>query len=899
MTTPHFELSNLEGLSTAELLLLPEAQRQTIAWMLQQGTVTFLELVSGLPCPEAEMRTILTDLIGRGVVEEIEIGSDRYYRLRLIASGNEATAFLPTMEPGKPLAVILNSSGGDRVTPGSVVELGVTIRNKGNQSAVIDVFIDDLPPVLRQWCSSTQERLALGAKQSGEVIFRFQVPVEASPETYFYLLVVDSPNHYQEYTPIRYPQTLQVLPALQDVVRVSDPTFSVQPATSTVKSLPVQPGEIAQLQVAIHNRSDRVDRFRVTCVDLSPDWFTFTYPQATQGQGIAVDPTSLDLNPGAQGIVLLMIHPPVNAIANIYVPTIRLHSENNPQLSLLDLIYLKVLPIYQMQVELRSLVTRIRREPGLFALQLANSGNTERTIKFNVLPLDGGNLCDYAFEPLHLKLHPQQTLTSRLQVKPKNPWKRPFWGGGRLLNFSVELADPEQLPLPPVPMQSFVLWEARPWWQLLPFLLGGVAGLLLLVWTIWWLLFRPPIAPQVVRFFPEDTAYSAENEDFIHLGFQINHPEQVQAIELVGLGEDGTVLSEPVLYDWSQGVPASLRPFCFEQSQSITCRNIRTDASKAGKYVFTLKLIPKSQQLSPELVTAVPAMIAPILPPQILAFTPTQPIYSQAPPRTVNVTESAAASSTAARPILNPDEIALNWAIAHPKKIRALQLLGQDAKGNPTTPAKTYDFAKGIPAELKPFCAVEKQQLLCRNVRTGVKKVGEYQFVLQVIPQGEPPKEAIASTTEIIKIAPPPPRILALRINGKEALAKYLLPIVPGQLVPKLVLTWEVENNEGTQVELLPTPGTVSAKGSIPLMLAPEAGEMMVTLQVTNAAGEQVMRSLTIQTFNATAGLPSSSSPRANSPGGSTPVTPPPRVDQPTPIDPRTLSPTELPPQFN
>jgi hypothetical protein len=208
--------------TTAEMLLLPEPQRQTLAWMLEQGVVTFTELQIGTQTSEADLRLILEDLVRRGFVEEIDINETRHYQAA--AASPQLT---PTAEPGKPLAVILNSAGNDSVTPGTTFELGVTIRNKGNQSAVIDVFIDDLSPTLRQWCACAQERLALGAKQSAEVVFRFQVPVDALPGNYNYLLIVDAPQHYPEDTPIRYAQKLQVLPPLQDTVRVSDPTFVV------------------------------------------------------------------------------------------------------------------------------------------------------------------------------------------------------------------------------------------------------------------------------------------------------------------------------------------------------------------------------------------------------------------------------------------------------------------------------------------------------------------------------------------------------------------------------------------------------------------------------------------------------------------------------------------------
>jgi hypothetical protein len=62
---------------------------------------------------------------------------------------------------GKPLAVIPNPSGDYAVIAGSTFELCVTVSNKGNQSALIDIYIDEVSQMLRQWCDSPFERLAL------------------------------------------------------------------------------------------------------------------------------------------------------------------------------------------------------------------------------------------------------------------------------------------------------------------------------------------------------------------------------------------------------------------------------------------------------------------------------------------------------------------------------------------------------------------------------------------------------------------------------------------------------------------------------------------------------------------------------------------------------------------
>ncbi len=149
---------------------------------------------------------------------------------------------LQALAPGKPLAVILNSSGREVVAPGSVFSVGVTVHNKGKQSAIIDVSIEDRSGSLQQWCLSLRERLALGANQSGEVVFPIRVPTNALPGLYPYLIMVDAQEHYPEDTPIQFPQRIQILPTAQDAVHSSDPTFVLQPVTSPAKPALIQPG---------------------------------------------------------------------------------------------------------------------------------------------------------------------------------------------------------------------------------------------------------------------------------------------------------------------------------------------------------------------------------------------------------------------------------------------------------------------------------------------------------------------------------------------------------------------------------------------------------------------------------------------------------------------------------
>lgn len=831
----------------AQLQRLPAQEQQLLTWMQQiLSDVSLAEVATYLNQSPEDANQLLANLRQQGFIVGVGAGRYRAYSPTQIDSGFSDT-LLQSLSPGKPLAVILNSSGRDTVTPGSTFELGVTVTNRGNQSAVVHIFIDDLSPVLRQWCQSSQEYLALASDQSGEVVFQFHIPVDVLPGTLHYLLVVDAPGHYPEHPPARYSQELEVLPPSQDVVKASDPTFIIQPLTSSAKPAVLQPGGVLQLQVLVYNRSERVDRFRLTCSDLPETWFTITYPQDTQGYGLVLEADSLGLNPGDQGQILLLITPASMALAGNYVPTLRLYSENNPDLNLLDLVYLQVLPLYLLQPALRPIINRIRGHSGLFEVQLANAGNTERDILLRVNDLEGDESCSYTLEPDYVQILPQETARAKLIVKPMKWWRRPWWGGGRVLNFQVELEDRQLLPLPTDLLQGYVTWVARPWWQLLPLVLAGLGALALLVWLIWWLFFRPPVFPKILEFYVEDARYAAVNGDVAQVGWQIQQPQRLRSIRITGQTPDGRLISGPLVYDFTKSLPPALQPFCTLEQALLTCRNVRTDATQPGEYVFELTVIPKGVRGIPDSRQTSRVVIDPVPLPQVLEFKPTQAAYLEDRLNPPNSTTRPTAQTTQTP----PSDIRLNWAVTRPEQLQGLQLVGRTPDGAIARPPQRFNFSQGIPKELEGLCTLGNA-LVCQNVPTGVRRAGDYVFELTAIPKGETANPPEPAKTDPIQILPRPPQILTLRINNQEARPKYLIPIEQGQPPLVLVVSWQVEGGASTKVELLPSPGSVPLQGAVAFPLSQQPDTQTITLQVSNSAGQPVTRSVTIETFDPT-----------------------------------------------
>jgi len=888
-TNPSAEKAS--GLKQIDLLYLSDSQRKIAQWLMTQADCTLTQVATHTELDEGDALINLYELIERSFVQELEVDGESRYRIRLAAKEGIqqlSETIQQALAPGSPLAVIPNPSGEHAVVAGTSFELRVTVSNKGYQSALIDIYIDEVSQTLLQWCDSPQERLALSPQSTSEVVFTFLVPAQASPGIYNYLLVVDAPQHYPEDTPIRYSQKLQVLPYVEDAVRVSDPTFTVTPATNSLTPAIIQPGQILQVTVAVHNRSDRVDRFWLSFPDLAQNWFTVRYPENLEQVGLVLAGDGLDLNPGAKGEILVLLNPPLEATAGNYFPSLRVHSANHPDLMLLDLVYLQILPIYLLSAELRTLIGKVRRSAGVFEVRLTNRGNTLREVIIRAITLEEEDFCTYTLDPNQVQILPGSTATAALEVKPNKWWRRPFYGGGLLINFGVELEDVQQLPLPNDLPRGVLVWESRAWWQFLLLILTGLGTLGAIAFLIWWLFFRPPIPPKILEFTSDNPSYKEVDGDFIRLNWQIRNPQHIQSFAITGLSANGAASVQPRTYDFSKGIPNDLKQFCVIRTVLI-CKNVRTEARQPGDYTFELKVFSKKgKDVAADTAKTNLIKIQPLDLPKISEFVSTKPVYQEA--SILNTKDSKSQPSV-------EDMISLNWKITNPNQLKELKIIGRAPDGSVNSQLKPLDFSQGVPKELSKFCKLQ-EDLICQNVPTGIRKPGDYIFELTVVPKKGQAETPIAVKTDTIKIQPNlvPIKIIYLKVNGQDAATKYLVALNPEKPVITLVLSWQVQGGKATKVELLPAPGTIPPVGAISYPISQQPSRETITLKVTNPGGEEVSRSITFETILP---LPKPSTSPSTSPSASPtatlPVVPVPAPGLPTlPVPPPPL-PAALP----
>jgi hypothetical protein len=693
-----------------------------------------------------------------------------------------------------PLQVITDPSGIQYVMPGDTVELHVIITNQGEQSAVIDLLLDEGLQSLTRSNISHRESLALDPTQSHEVTFKYEIPIDALAGTYDYTLVVDSPIHYPQYTPINFPRQIKVLLKEQTVIRQNDPTFSVLPATNPNKPLVFKQGEPLPVEVIVENRSNRVDRFRLVCPDLDEEWFSIIYPKTgSEAQGL-LDVTALELLPGDRGQIKLVFHP-TNTFAGNYSPTIRLHSENSPDLVLLELVYILVPTIYHLDVQLNTILGKVSRSSGKYEVKLTNLGNTVREVALKAKSIDEDELCKYKYDAVELRLLPSKKTEVNLTVTPLYWWRRSLFGSGQLLNFQVKVKDKQDLPLTETLPQGSLLWKARPWWQfvlLILLILGFLGGVGFIIWR---LLNPEPLKLENFRATAPTIVEGDKTE--VLLNWDIRNYKQLQKLSVI---QQEPPLSKPLrTYDLSELIDNSKEeksPKCQPERRNelLICTNMVTGVTIKNQYRFELKadyrknipLIPQKIQVATIAPISVKIDSRPIA--EVLSFKTNKSEYS------------------------NGEKILFEWQINLPTELKRIDIISKGEDGIPLDKGRiSFDFKKGsTPETIEKLCPRDSSNkiLTCKNIPAPIPTPGNLTYELKAVSEGN----AIHSLPNPIKIKvlPKPLSIVYFKINNSDQTARDFKEGEP------IILEWKVEGDTGTNVNIS-NIGTVALQGKRPL----------------------------------------------------------------------------------
>jgi len=689
---------------------------------------------------------------------------------------------MPRQVVNDPLFIEDRSVHNNEVRRGSSIKRHVIVKNLGDKVAEIDFWIvptDHKSEPLLRWCRfSKKNPLRLNPKKSVEVTLNFEVPPQATPDLCNYEILVEAPAQYPGKL-VRRPQQLRVLPSEQDTEWGTDPGFTLQPVTTAASPYLLQAGEQLEVKVQVENRSKRVDRFYLTCPELTCNWYTVRYPESSiELSGLVKETDGLELNPNSTGEIVLLLHPPQLTLAGNYFPTIRLVSSVKEDLVLLDVVYLQILPNESLKVQLHPLLRQVPDEAGEFRVELINRGNIRREI--SILAGDREKLFDYTLKPPQVLILPGENKRISLRAKPRKWWRRPFRGKGLEFQFDIKLENalaevspaisrfPEPAQLPTLPQelpQGTLVWQPRPWWLLwlLALLALGTLGLIALI--IWWKVFNLPIppSPEVIRFSnavdnstKTGKVYQEGYGDAIRLDWEISGLSKIYQVTVIRL--EGNVEKERKSYIFNGTIPEHLQKrenqtnnFCWEKSDGIVHNSspkrhesisftplkidnfsLKKDIEKAKKTsvlncqgIITSAKEAGNYNFKIEVFTE-PNQNEPIAyqMADTITINPTTPqpkiieLFSTKPFYEELSTELAQLpklKSESSRLMKVP--IRLNWEITNPSQLKEIRLMSLAPDGSINSELKRYEIKNNtLPPELREFCQPKGKLDLKKNL---------------------------------------------------------------------------------------------------------------------------------------------------------------------------------------
>ena len=675
-----------------------------------------------------------------------------------------------------PLNININPPGLQSGMPGETIKIHIVVTNNGDIDAVINLFLnlDEELQTLIGTSNSERQSISLSPNESSnEITFELPLPVNASPGTYDYTLVVDSPEHYPQHTPINCPSQIKILFKEQTRVGLNDPTFFIKPSTNPHKPLIFKSGEPLQLEVQVINNSDRVDRFRLNCPDLDEDWFTINYPKTgLESEGLT-EVNALELNNKSQATILLQLHPPKDALEGNYNPAIRLYSENYPDLVLLDLVYTRIPPNYRLDVDLETVLGQVSYRSGEYILSIINQGNLIRELIFNAKTRDEYEICKYDFNPTQVKLLPLAETEVNLRVKPRGWWRRPWLGAGRTINFQVELEDKQSYKLPDKQIQAILTWKSRPIWQFLLLLLFALGIFGVTAFIVWRLLNPEPLK---IQSFSASKSQIEEGKD-IQLNWEITQYNQLKKLDLIAKEPD-TPQSNFLEGDFRK----KLESLCKKENNTLKCTNIDMGRKGiVGEYTFDLQAqyraggLPFSRKTNQKINKQTKVIVKEKQIAEVVNFGVVNNKYTKG------------------------QNILLNWKIKNYTLLESVQISGKTADGKALKPLN-LSFKNGLPEDslLQENCQQlnDEQALECNNIPIPALSVGSFAYKINAYSKDINNRNSEKENNNAVEVLPKNFKIISFLANGKQS-----LEIEEGKQV---ILGWKVQadSSEDVQVDI-------------------------------------------------------------------------------------------------
>lgn len=203
----------------------------------------------------------------------------------------------------------------------------------------------------------------------------------------------------------------------------------------------------------------------------------------------------------------------------------------------------------------------------------------------------------------------------------------------------------------------------------------------------------PPPPPTVTELIPGATAYRQDSNgrlqpvalaqgvstgsnqtsatvDSIPVSWQVTNTQRLKALRLGSLAADGNQNLQEQVFDFSEGLPAALEPYCQMANHSLTCVNVPTLARSQNDYNFYVQAISLDAQVQGENAIAQTPTLAPTVtvsppPPEIAAFTINGQSVINSPKQIIRM-----------QPNQKPFNITLSWDVKNATQVEVLPAPG-------------------------------------------------------------------------------------------------------------------------------------------------------------------------------------------------------------------------------
>ncbi len=243
-------------------------------------------------------------------------------------------------------------------------------------------------------------------------------------------------------------------------------------ASLSPRALQAEAGGETRCQIRVRNTGTVVDQFVVDVVGATGPWAT-------------VEPESLNLLPGDEGVATVVFKPPRshNTPAGDNAFGVRVFSKEDPSGSTVEEGVITIAPFSDLTTEIVPRTARGRRR-ARFEVAVDNRGNLP--VNADLLPTDPDQLLNFDVRPPALACQPGTATFAKVSVRPKQRFMR---GPAKTLPFQVTAAPQGE---PPVTADGAMVQEALiPKW--LPAALAALIAAAIVLAILWATLFKPAI----------------------------------------------------------------------------------------------------------------------------------------------------------------------------------------------------------------------------------------------------------------------------------------------------------------------------------------------------------------------------------------------------------------------